>query len=187
MPTSTFLLAQISGILENPQVQTLKNSSELLYFSHLGLFKIISVLLSAFFVTCAIFFAIKTGWIALRVSRVEDVFLKRNLPKKRSVRAWREIQRHFFAGSDNDLKLALIEADKTLHEALKHAGFRGENIGDILKNLDESKLPNIQEVWEAHKLRNRLAHETDFRLSRDTAERALTVYEQTFRDLGLLD
>lgn len=185
--STSILLAQVNRVLENPAVQTVKLQSEAYYFSHLGLFKAISIFLSVFFIVCTIFFVIKTGWLALRIDRVQDVILKKNLPKKRSMRAWREIQRHFFAGSESDLKLALIEADKILYEALKLAGFKGENLGDILKELDDSKLPNLQEVWEAHKLRNRLAHETDFRLSRDTAERALAIYEQTFRDLGLLD
>jgi len=186
METST-LLNQVNRVLENPHVQAIKNSSEFFYFSNLGLAKAISVFLTAFFIVCTIFFMIKSGWLQLRIDRVEDVFLKSNLPKKRSIKAWRKIQKHFFAGNDEELKLALIEADKVLDEALKHAGFRGENIGDRLKNLDESKLPNIQDVWEAHKLRNRLVHETDFRLDRNTAERALAIYEQTFRDLGLLD
>lgn len=192
MPTSTPLsmntiLAQVNRVLNSPEAQQIEQKSVAIYFSNLDLLKVISVLISALFVAGVVYFAIKTGWAAVRIDRVEDVFLKNDMPKKRSIKAWQNIKKHFFAGSDADLKLAIFEADKVLDEVLRLAGFPGETLGDKLKNIKQEKLPNIQDVWEAHKLRNRLAHETDFKLNRDIAERALTIYEQTFRDLGLLD
>lgn len=181
------LIAQINRALEDPGVQELAQLSTAFYSSNLGLLKAASILLTAFFVIGTIFFIVKTGWLALRVDRVRDVILKTNLPKHHSIKAWRSVQKHFFAGDDNSLKLAIIEADNILDEALRLAGFMGENLGDRLKKVNTSQLTNIQEVWEAHKLRNRLVHETDFRLNRNLAERALAIYEKTFRDLGLLD
>lgn len=184
------VLAQLDTVLNSQQANELIEESSNIYSSYLPylpLIKTVSIILSVLFIAGTIFSAVRTGWLALRVDRVRDVILKSNMPKKRSIKVWQTVQRHFYAGDDNSLKLALLEADKVLDEALRVAGFRGENLGDRLKNLDESKLPNLQEVWEAHKLRNRLVHETDFKLNRDMAEKALGIYEKTFRDLGLLD
>jgi len=188
MPTTPpQLLAQINGALGDPRVQEPLQRTLSFYFSNLGWLKALAMLLTAFFILATIFFIAKTGWLALRVDRVRDVVLKSNLPKKRSIKAWKHVKKHFFAGDDNSLKLAVVESDNLLDEALKLAGFRGPTLGDKLKALDEAQLPNIQDVWEAHKLRNRIVHESGFKLNRDTAERALAIYERTFRDLGILD
>lgn len=180
-------LAQIQDLIPSSSIQTLETNSVSAYFLYLPLFKTISVLLTIVLLASALFFAIRTGWLATRVDRVEDVLMKHNTPKRRTVKVWQKVQRHLFQGDDNSLKLALLEADKILDDTLRLAGFRGENLGDRLKKLDESRLPNLDQVWEAHKLRNRLVHESDFKLNRDTAERALAIYEQAFRDLGILE
>ncbi len=183
----TAFLAQANQVLANPQVQQIEQRSVAFYFSHLGIFKAVSILLSALFIAFTIYSMIRTGWLALRIDRVRDTVFKSDVPKKHSIRAWQGIKRHFFAGDEANLKLALLEADKVLNETLRLSGFQGETLGDRLKKVTEEELPNIQEVWEAHKLRNRLVHETDFKLNRDTAERALTIYEEAFKNLGLLD
>lgn len=181
------LLAQLQNLIPTSTINMFGRESFSWYTSHLPLFKTIGFISSCIFIGLTIFFAVRTGWIATRVDRVQDVILKSNVPKKRSIKIWQRVQSHFYAGDDNSLKLAILEADKILDEALRLAGFRGESLGDRLKKLDEAKLPNLQDVWEAHKLRNRLVHEADFKLNRNTAERALAVYEQAFKDLGLLD
>lgn len=187
LPQPSEIFAQIKDVVADPRIQEPLQTSIEFYFSNLGLLKAFAVLLTAFFVGATIFFTIRTGWLAVKMDRFQDVILKSNIPKKRSIKAWRNITEHFFAGDEKDLKIALIESDNLLDEALKLAGFRGMTLGDKLKALDESQLPNIQDVWEAHKLRNRMVHEVDFKLPRDTAEKALGIYEQSFRDLGILD
>ena len=185
--TPNNLLAQINQILQNPQVDSARQQAETFYWSWLATFKAASVFLTTFFAASTIYFMIRTGWLPNRIDRTEDVILKKNLPKKRSKRGWSHVQKHFFKGDDNSLKIAIIEADKILDDILKAGGFRGENLGERLKKITKAQFPNLDEIWEAHKLRNRLVHETDFKLNRDTAERALGVYERTFKDLGLLD
>ncbi|HUZ93039.1 MAG TPA: hypothetical protein VNG29_03540 [Candidatus Paceibacterota bacterium] len=180
-------LAQIQNLISTSTLRSVGAHSLSVYSSYLPLLKTISIFVSSFFVIATVFFIARTGWLTVRLDRVEDVVMKKNLPKERSKKTWQKVQRHLFAGDDANLKLALLEADKVLDDALRHAGIRGNNLGDRLKGLDEAKLPNLQQVWEAHKLRNRLVHESDFKLNRDTAERALAIYEEAFKKLGLLD
>jgi dephospho-CoA kinase len=65
----------------------------------------------------------------------------------------------------------VLEADKVLHEALKSFGSNA-SLGDLLKRYG-SKLPNEQPVWNAHKLRNRIAHEPQVTVSATDADRAV--------------
>lgn len=156
------------------------------YASNLWIFETVSVLLSAIFITAIVLIMLKTGWLRTRVDRVQDVILKANMPKKQAQDSWKKVQAHFFAGDDNDLKIAIVEADKMLEEALRHAGVRGASLGDRLKNLKKGQVPNLDNLWQAHKLRNQIAHETGFKIKRDVAERALAVYEEALQNLGAL-
>lgn len=157
------------------------------YDASLVSLKAISIFLTLFFITCGIFFGITTGWFATQVNRAKDVLLKTSISKKRVVRAWRRVKTHVHQGSENSLKLAIIEADNILGEALRLVGYPGETLGDRLKNITSAQISNLDEIWQAHKLRNRLVHETDFHLDRNLAERALAIYEEAFRELGILD
>ncbi len=158
-----------------------------IYISNLTLLQAGSAIISAILIGCAIYFIIKTDWLKTRVNRIQDVVLKTDIPKKEAQKTWADIQKHFFAGDENDLKIAILEADKVLDDALRSAGITGATLGDRLKKIKPSQIQDIDAIWQAHKLRNQIAHENDFKLKRDLAERALGVYEKTLRDLKVLD
>ena len=180
---------QLTGIAQDAIQKThlLAQGVSAAYVSNLTLFEILSVVFSAILIGATAYFIMKTGWLATRIDRVRDVILKTNIPKKKAKKAWAEIQEHFFTGSDNDLKVAILEADKILDDALRGAGIQGSTLGDRLKKIKPSQLPDIDAIWEVHKLRNQIAHESDFKLKRDLAERALGVYENALRELKALD
>jgi len=162
-------------------------AASVFYFSNLWIFEAVGLLVSLALFAGVIIIMVKTGWIRTRVDRVQDVVLQANMPKKRAQKSWKRAQTHFFAGDENDLKIAIMEADKILEDALRHAGVRGVNLGDRLKNLKPEQVPNLDELWQAHKLRNQIAHESGFKLQRDLAERALGIYEKALQNLGVLE
>lgn len=61
-------------------------------------------------------------------------------------------------------KAAIFEADKLLDSALRQSGFKGETMGERLKSARQHFGNNAvyQGLWEAHKMRNALAHEVGF-------------------------
>lgn len=177
--SDTAIAAQAAGQLGHQTVS--------LYNSALPTLEIISVLVVAALIVGTIIIIIRTGWFSYRVDRIRDVVLKTNMPQKRAVEAWARIQKHFFAGDPNDLKIAVMDADNVLNDALQYAGIRGVNLGERLKNIKRGQMPNLEDVWGAHKLRNEIAHETNFALKRDPVERALDAYEVALKNLGVLD
>ncbi len=191
-PTSTISATSAAAEIQKlqtaygPDAAAAGHSASTFFYSYLPLFEVISVLLTVTFVVASIYVIIQTGWLGLRVDRFRDVVFHSDLSKKRAKASWRSIQRHFFSGDDNALKVAVIEADKLLDEALMGAGVQGKELGERLKKIKPSQLPNIENVWEAHKLRNRIAHESNFVMKRDLAERALTIYEEALKQLGLI-
>lgn len=81
--------------------------------------------------------------------------------------------------------VSIIEADKLLDKALIEMGIPGKTMGDRLKKSG-SKFANLNSVWRAHKLRNIIAHESDFEVSYKQATNALDIYKQALKDLGAI-
>ncbi len=76
----------------------------------------------------------------------------------------------------------VIAVDTVLDLALKELGFGG-SLGDKLKKAGP-RIPNIQAVWEAHKLRNRMAHEHDANVNQAEVDRAVRILEHAIRTLS---
>jgi hypothetical protein len=158
-----------------------------IYLSNLGILEFVSAIISAALIAAIVIIVIKTNWLGLKVERFRHVVLKTNLPKETAKKEWAKIEEHFYKGDENDLKIAVIEADKLLEEALRESGIRGSHLGDRLKNLKPEQLTNLDQVWQAHRLRNDIVHQPTFKLKRDLAERALGIYHDTLKNFQLLD
>ena len=66
----------------------------------------------------------------------------------------------------SEWKSLLIEIDKLLDYTFKKSGVRGETMGERLKNAKSKfKYSDYQNIWNAHKARNKLAHEFDYKMS----------------------
>lgn len=60
------------------------------------------------------------------------------------------------------LRSILIDADKLLDNTLKYKRVHGETMGERLKNAKRLfDKQSYNELWEAHKLRNRLVHDME--------------------------
>ncbi|MBP7018696.1 hypothetical protein KBB17_04295 [Candidatus Saccharibacteria bacterium] len=110
-------------------------------------------------------------------------FAKRN--RSDVVQNRKNWQRVKSIASGSEPQFAIIEADKVFDQALKQRGFRGETMGDRLRSAKPS-LKNNNAVWSAHKLRNRLVHETEVKVSKKEVSTALASFEKGLRSLGAL-
>lgn len=99
---------------------------------------------------------------------------------------WGEVQERLASPNPADWNLAVIRADSIFDAVLKDMGLPGETMGDRLKGLDISKLNSLNDVWEAHKIRNRIAHETDRVLTHQEAKHAVHLFAQALRELEYL-
>lgn len=81
--------------------------------------------------------------------------------------------------------LAILNADKLLDTALKARGFKGATMGERLKSARNS-FKNNNAIWAAHKLRNKIAHESDIQIKAQTAKYALGAFKAGLKDLGAL-
>ena len=92
---------------------------------------------------------------------------------------WKEVTK------EQNLTLAVIKADSVVDEALRHAGMKGGTMGERLNN-SRGFVRDINGAWSAHKLRNRLVHDTDAKAKDSECERALRQFKKALKDLGAL-
>ena len=95
---------------------------------------------------------------------------------------WEEVQRHITSTREAEWKFAVIEADKVVDDILKNS-FPGETMGERLMNISQGQLETLNGLWEAHKIRNRLVHDTNYFLRYAEAKRAVILYERTLKEL----
>ena len=85
--------------------------------------------------------------------------------------------------NSSDWKLAIIEADTIIDEMVEKMGYYGENLGERLRVIESSDFLTLQDAWEAHKVRNQIAHDGDaFVLTDRETRRVIALYEKVFKE-----
>lgn len=100
---------------------------------------------------------------------------------------WARIQEQIASTDENDWRLAILESDIILGDALTTRGYVGESIGEQLKGLTRGDLASLDAAWDAHKVRNHIAHRgTMHDINQREAKRVIAEFGQVFNELGLL-
>jgi len=100
---------------------------------------------------------------------------------------WLHIESLADSMNPNDWRTAIIEADILLEDTLTKRGYTGDGVGEKLKSIDPSELSTLQNAWEAHKVRNQIAHQgSAFALSETLARRTIAHYASVFREFKII-
>lgn len=100
---------------------------------------------------------------------------------------WDHIKELVSGTSESEWREAIIEADIMLHDVLTHHGYVGETVAEKLRSINQAGLGALQDAWEAHKVRNQIAHEgSAFPLSQSLAQRTIQRYEAVFREFEVI-
>lgn len=100
---------------------------------------------------------------------------------------WQKVLELLFSENEGDWKLAIMEADLLLDTLMIELGFRGDSLGERLKNANQDSFKNLTFAWEVHNIRNKIAHEgSDFVISKHEARRIISLYEEIFRPYGFI-
>jgi len=122
-----------------------------------------------------------TWWVSERI----DSFRKAKLPEVME-RDWQRIQKRLVKDDEANMKLAVIEADNLLDSVLKRMGLEGKDMGERLEKLTSQQLAALDEVWEAHRLRNLIVHQSTISVNKHQVERAVKSYEVALKELEVI-
>lgn len=146
--------------------------------------KLASFFLSFAFLSLIVYFMVKFNkLIQLKISIAKLLVPPESAHGGALQSKWEEIRRHSESHQEAEWKLAVIEADKLVDDILKSANYSGETMGERLMSIERGQLQTLDGLWEAHKIRNKLIHDTNYFLRYAEARKAVQLYEKTLQEL----
>lgn len=122
--------------------------------------------------------------------RAKDAQRIRNAMPRMEVKRndrWDKVMEHVSTDNPNDWRLAIIEADIMLDEIVTRMGYPGQSLGDKLKQATRGDIKNLDAAWEAHRVRNQIAHAgSDFILTQREARRVIELYGRVFEEFKFI-
>ena len=99
---------------------------------------------------------------------------------------WQDVEMHLVQPATR--AIAVSEADKLLDAGLQAKGIAGTTMGERLKAAESYFSADLyQALWQAHKLRNTLAHEIGATASAEQAGQAVTSFRNALYHLRILE
>lgn len=100
---------------------------------------------------------------------------------------WHYILTLIESPNESDWRVAIIEADTMLEEVLKDRGFTGDTLSELLEGAKTSGYATIQGAWDAHIVRNQIAHQgSEFPLTQVEGRRIIRLYQNFFEELKVI-
>ena len=132
--------------------------------------------------------AIRTDWLNWWILwDLKEFFTLRPYGLKKVTKKWEKIKKRLETGSEEEYKLAIIEADALLNKCLINLKIGLETLEESLrKRIGQDTISNIEEVKEAHRIRNQIVREPDFKLSLEKARELLAIYEKALQEITML-
>lgn len=100
---------------------------------------------------------------------------------------WKRVEELATSERPSDWRVAILEADVMLDTMVTGMGYLGDNLGGRLRAIDKSDLRSLDQAWEAHKVRNQIAHGGgDFILTQREARRVIELYRVVFTETNYI-
>lgn len=98
---------------------------------------------------------------------------------------WEQVE--MYALQESTWAMAVSEGDKIVDAALRIRGIPGESMGERLKAASGHFPADMyQDLWNAHKLRNAIAHEVGVGVSQSEARQAVAAFRSALYYLKVL-
>lgn len=157
------------------------------FIGWLAILRVSFIVFSLILLTFIVYFLLKTKWLRrLYIWDLQEFFRQRPVGVHRLEKAWLKLKKRLGTGLESEYKLAIMEADAMLDEALKRMGLFGETLGEKLDKVTPVVLPNLAEIRQTHNLRNNIVHDPNYRLNLDAASKTINIYEKALSDLQVI-
>lgn len=159
-----------------------------------GFLRTVEGIITFIFSLVAVFFLVVILYVLVRKYEMrQETARKLGRPKTIDIEVykkndrWQVVLDHVHSANPSDWRLAIIEADNILDEMVTRIGYKGENLGEKLKSVEPSDFLTLNEAWEAHKIRNKIAHEgLSFQIDHREAKRVISLFEKVFKEFNYI-
>ncbi|MBI2625094.1 MAG: hypothetical protein HYW70_02055 [Candidatus Nealsonbacteria bacterium] len=149
--------------------------------------KIIFIASGVFFFAIIIFSIFGTSWFnRFFLEYLVEFFTYKPYGLKRATKEWQSVLKRLETPSEAEYKLSIIEADNLLNDTLERLKYPGETLEKRLEKISGAVVSNVKDAIEAHKIRNSIVHDPDYRLTVEGARKILETYEKSLRELEVI-
>ncbi len=148
--------------------------------------KVVFIFFTVFFFCAVIWFYINSSYIQYKfLQDLTEFFSKEAYGLRKITKSWKKIKKRIESGSESELKLAIVEADDFLYQNLQDMGYEGETFEKLVNNAGKKILNNFEEILEAHRIRNSIVYDPDFKIDLEKAKKILSIYENTIKNIAI--
>lgn len=149
--------------------------------------KILSVLLSLGLLAIIVVLLVRANIVRMQIIKYKTFWEGAKYEKRRTIRVWKKIIKLLREHDEIKRKEAIILADKLLAEILERGGWLGKDLDEILSKISVAQLPHLEKIVSAHQIAKKILSDPSLSISHNEAVQILIIYEQTFRDFGLIE
>ena len=100
---------------------------------------------------------------------------------------WEHIVALASGPSEGDWRRAIMEADIMMYDVLEEQGYPGTTVGEKLKMANPIQMTTLDLAWQAHKVRNDIAHGGEATpLTERVAKATIDSYRRVFEEFGAI-
>lgn len=146
--------------------------------------KIVFIFFAIAFLSGVVYFYFKSSYLKYQSWTDLSAFFKwKSYGLRKIIKRWESIQKRMESPAESEHKLAIIEVDDFLNEILEMRGYKGTKLEERISQVEDIKLSNIKEILDAHKIRNALVYQPDYKLEPDKAKKLLEIYEKAIKEI----
>lgn len=152
----------------------------------------ISATSSIIFISLIVFSIVRMREIQLHEKQevnheINEALLKDKEKARNENQRWNYVITLIESPNDSDWRMAIVEADALLEESLKEKDHVGGTVAELLDSARSSGYATIQNAWDAHLIRNKIAHEgSEYPLSQIEGRRVIKMFQNFFEELKVI-
>ena len=184
----TYIFAYIYQALTGITINTSALSGE--FFFVVETVGVISMVISIVFVVLIVY-------VRIRLEQVEHHGFAELAEKEHALRerhethaknpGWEAVSALASSQSESDWRRAILEADIMLARVLTEHGYTGSTLGEQLKGANPLQFTTLDLAWEAHRMRNALAHLGEaFPINEHDVRATIDQYRRVFEEFDYI-
>ena len=151
---------------------------------------ILGLVLSLLLLVLIVYFRVRT--LQVEYEGLEKLEAQGNLSREHAANTaknqrWEGVVALASSPNDSDWRRAILEADAMLADLLMARGYVGDTLGEQLRGANKEQFTTLDLAWEAHKMRNALAHLGEaFPLSERDTKATIEQYRRVFEEFDYI-
>ena len=175
------------------QIYDLLGVKDFIYFisspaiqDHLFGVKLVFIFFAVFFFCAVIYFYLNSSYLHYKFLQDTTEFLSWEAYGLIEInKRFKKITKRLAQGSENDYKLAIIEADEFLHQTMEKSGYKGETFEELAAVAGKRLLPTAEDMLDAHAVRNAIVYDSGYALDIQKAKKILADYESSIKNVSI--